>query len=549
MTQEQIDKIKEWEGFEEFQKNDVNFIYEFENFSEKKCTKSVLMEAVERGETDIVSSLIENGSDVNYISITTNLTPLLSIEEETQNKFEIAKILINSGANVNFISETDEDLLKEFDGLLGTENLTSALSNACNFGDFKLVKLLVENGANVNDKSNPISCLNLELKNSDIITDFLISYGSDINSYYGELLKSAIRESKIGLIDKLISLGAKVDIRKENGFLGGRTALMLFLDGGGFWEEKEEEIIFNRLWENIEDINVQDNDGKTLLFYAIDNYLGEDDFPLQIFDLIITHPKLDINLTDVNGNTALNYLLNKINDEGEDMEDYENLYKIKMLVIGKTKIDLSNKDGKSPKKFFEIPNEQISDFLKKPTNLINQEDELGYTLLLNSVINNDIQKSKWLLNNGAIADLKCKANGRYEDDRLLQLLNPIKYTDEKGVTALMLAQSSEMINVLVENGAYIDCQDFQNNSVLMYYSSRLWFEGVKVLLDFGANPNIKNKDYNTALTFATRASKTNKSERQAELINLLKRVTKVELTDKLLSSLNRIKKLILEFKS
>jgi len=548
MTQEQIDKIKEWDGFEQFQKNDANFIYEFENLiSEKKCTTSVLMEAVKRGETNIVSSLIENGSDVNYTSITTNLTPLLSFEEETQNKFEISKILINSGADVNFISEFDEDLLKEFDGLLGTQYYTSALSKACAFGDFQLVKLLVENGANVNDKSNPISCIDSESKNITRITDLLISYGSDVNSYYGELLKSAIRESKGALIDKLISLGAKVDIRKENGFLVGRTALMLFLNGEALdLEEIEEEIIFKRLWENIEDVNVKDNEGKTILFYAIDNYLGRDDFNLKIFDTIITHPNLDINLTDINGNTALNYLLNKINDELEENLyeiDEEDLYKIKMLVIGKTKIELSNKKGKSPKKLFiEILNEQITDFLRKPTQIINQEDELGYTLLLHSVINDDIQKTKWLLDKGAIVDLKCRANGKYEDDRLLQILNPIKYTDEKGITALMLANSIEMVELLVKTGAYVDSLDYQNNSVLMYYSSRQWFVGVKTLLDFGANPNIKNKDYDTALSYAKRSSRLSKSNRKNELLNLLKRVTKEKLIDKLLSSANRIKK-------
>ena len=141
-------------------------------------------------------------------------------------------------------------------------------------------------------------------------------------------------------------------------------------------------------------------------------------------------------------------------------------------------------------------------------------------------------------------DFKCRANGRYVDDRLLQILNPIKYTDEKGITALMLAQSIDIIKILTKNGAYIDSQDYKYNSVLMYYSSRQWFEGVKLLLDFGANPNIKNKDYDTALTFAIRANKTMTSDRQVELINLLKRVTKVSLTDKILSNFNRIKRKI-----
>lgn len=553
MTKEQIEEIKKWDGFEDFQDSDVNFIHEYENFiSEKKCTTSVLMEAVKRGHFDIVSNLIKKGSNVNYVSKTTNQTPLLSLEDDTTNKVEISKELIENGADVNFISEYDKDLLKEFDGLLGVEAFETALSKACGFGNFELIKLLIENGANVNDKSNPISCLNPELPNVDKIADYLITNGADINSSGGEFLKTALLESRTDLIDKLTSFGAKTDISKKSS-LGGRTSLMLLLDNEALnLDEEEEEVVFYKLWKNLENINIQDNEGKSLLFYALDNYLGEDDFSLKIFDLIITHPNLDINLTDVNGNTALNYLLKKINEELEDNLydiDEEDLYKIKMLVIGKTKIDLSNKLGQSPRSFFtNMLNEQITDFLKAPARLINEENELGYTLLLNSVINDDIQKTNWLLNNGAIVDLKCKANGQYNnwfsDDRLVSSLDNIRYTDEKGITALMLANSMRMIELLVKKGAYIDSQDYQNNSVLMYYSSRQWFEGVKTLLDFGANPNIKNKDYDTALSLAKRAGRSSKSNRQIELLNLLKRVTEEKLIDKLLLSANRIKKMI-----
>ena len=548
MTQEQIDKIRSWDGFDEFTLNDVNLVYEFEHLlTEKKCSFSVLMEAVKRGEIEIVANLIQRGSDVNYVSKTTNLSPLLSLEEETPNKVEICKLLISSGANVNFLSKTDEDLLNVFDGALGNEpSFTSVLSNACVFEDFELIKLLVENGANINDKSEPISNIGLKSKDSNKIIDFLIANGADINSSYGELLKTAIMESRISLIDKLTSLGAKVDIRKENGFLGGRTALMLLLDGEAIGlNEKEEEIVFLKLWKNIENINIKDNDGKSLLFYGINNYLGDDDFHLKIFDFILTHPELDINQMDNNGNTALNHFLIQVNEELENNLyeiDEDDLYKIKMLVLGKTNTKLANKEGLSPQKqFINILNEEITEFLKDPAYLINKEDELGFNLLLIAVLNDDIQKVSWLIQNGAIVDLKCKANGKYEDNNILQLLNPIKYSKERGVTALMLAQSTEIVKLLIDNGAYVDSQDNENNSVLMYYSSKQWFEGVQILLNSGANPNIKNKKHETALSIAIKYKNKLKNERQAELINLLKKVTEIKISDKILYNINLVK--------
>lgn len=540
MTREQIDTIKSWQGFEEFTVNDVNFVYEFENlFTEKKCTISILMEAVKRGELEIVDNLIKAGSDVNYVSETTNLTPLLSIEDETSNKIEICQILINAGADINFLSITDKDLLDAFDGALGNEpTFTSALSNACGFENYELVRLLVDFGAKVNDKSEPISKINLESKDSIKIIDFLIANGADINSSYGELLKTAVRESKISLIEKLVSLGSQVDVRKENGFSGGKTALMLLLDGeANLLNKKQEENAFFELWKNIESINIQDNEGKSLLFYAINNDLGNDDFFLKIFDSVLTHPDLNINLTDNNGNTALNYLLIKINQELKEyntiqIDDYD-LYKIRMLVIGRTNIGLANKDTLSPKNQF-IGN--LKENLKAPLELINEEDILGYTPLLNAVLDNDIQKVKWLIKNGAIVDKKCCANGQYEDYRIPKP----RYTKEKGITALMLADSIEMIKILVENGAYIDSQDYENNSVLIHYSSRLWFEGVQFLLRNGANPNIKNKKYETALSMVMKY-KNGKYERRFELINLLKKVTKVKISDKILYNVNLVK--------
>lgn len=124
---------------------------------------------------------------------------------------------------------------------------------------------------------------------------------------------------------------------------------------------------------------------------------------------------------------------------------------------------------------------------------------------------------------------------------MLQLLNPIRFSRERSVTALMLAQSTKIVKKLIDNGAYVDSQDNENNSVLMYYSSMQWFEGVQTLLNNGANPNIKNRKHETALSIAMKYKNKLKNERQVELINLLKRVTKIKISDKILYNINLVK--------
>ena len=519
MDQFHVNKIKKWEGFANFEENDVNFICEFEHLiTNKKCTVSVLMEAVERGELEIVKSLLDNNCDVNYISKTTHETALLSIREETQNKIEIAKLLIDSGADINFVSICDKDLIEVFDGLLGNDHYTSALSNAFSFGDLDFIKLLINSGAKINNLSRPINNLDFNSENIIDIVDFLIVSGSDINSNYGQLLKCAIRESNFIIIDKLTSVGSKVDIRNETDLNDSKTALMLFLDNeSSQLNIEEEEIIFYKLWRNLEKINVKDNYGKSLLFYAINNNIGHKKFNLKIFDFVLTHQELDINLKDNNGNTALNYLLEFIEYELEDEFfeiDDDDLYKIKMLIIGKTDVLSINKNGNSPKNIFtKTKNKKLSDFLIEPFLIVNQEDVDGHTQLINSVLDNNFLTTKWLLENGALINLSCN-----------------RYYREKGITPLMMAQSIEMIYLLVHNGADINSQDFRGNTVLMHYAKRSWFEGVKLILDLGANPNYLNKDYDTALSIAKKTSKYVISVRKFDIIDLIK--SKTDLTFK-----------------
>ena len=368
LENDQIEEIKKWFGFEDFDGKNVNYTIEGEGV-QGKLAISVLMQAVEEGNVNIVSDLIRLGADVNFLCKTSQRTPLFFMDDSlsnTPNKLEIASLLISNGADINFIRQLDFG-----DGLLKD----SFLSKATAFLNFDLVKLLIDNGARLEDEYNPWGEMFLEhpmlqkrwgwfIK----ISDLLISNGANINSDYGTLLKYYIEGDKYDQAYKLISLGAKTEIKPPepnyNDFKG-RTALMVFLDNSGFHNntESENEKFFFKLWDRVKNINVQDDDGKTLLFYAIDEpAIGEDDFFMTIFDLIVSNDKLDFNVQDNDGNTALNYLISmcpkeeifKTKHYSESVK--KSAYYMLQTLIKKSDVDISNNDGETPKQFLDFVN-------------------------------------------------------------------------------------------------------------------------------------------------------------------------------------------------
>jgi uncharacterized protein len=63
-------------------------------------------------------------------------------------------------------------------------------------------------------------------------------------------------------------------------------------------------------------------------------------------------------------------------------------------------------------------------------------------------------------------------------------------------------QNAEAVRLLLGRQAQVDCLDPEGNRPLVYAASYLHKEIAKLLLDAGANPNLKNSDGNTALRWA-----------------------------------------------
>ena len=369
-----VDEINTWCGFQDYDGSDPNYIYEGVCINGKLMI-SVLMQAVEEGNVEIVSDLINEGADVNFICKNSQMTPLFYMDgilKDTPNKLKIASLLISNGADINFIREIDYGM--------GMPSVETLLNNACSFLNYDLVKLLIDSGAKWFDRidylghilEHPYPSINMSNRqwNEFIkITDLLILKGLNINHGYGILLKYYIDGGQYIQANKLVALGANTEItppERNHDEYGGQTALMVFLDSNGFHnvDESDNEKFFFKLWNRVINVNAQDDAGKSLLFYFIDEpSIGEVGFSIKIFDLIVNHNELDFNLQDNEGNTALNYLISflpkaKEIDTSKQYSDFilKEAYQMLQMLILNTDISISNNNGESPKQFLDSVN-------------------------------------------------------------------------------------------------------------------------------------------------------------------------------------------------
>ncbi len=206
--------------------------------------KTALLFAAMRGDVKAVSTVLDNGADVNMRHEDGWSGLLLAA---VNGHYTVAQVLLVKGAKV----DAKEKLMGQ-----------TALIWAVKGGHAALVKALLKAGANVNarDKYGGTALTRAANSGKAAIVKTLLEAGADINAreYDGDTaLIEATAESHLEIIQELLKAGANVNDKN----LDGRTLLMIAAMTG---TDKAVKVLLNAG----ADINAQDSFGSTALKQA-----------------------------------------------------------------------------------------------------------------------------------------------------------------------------------------------------------------------------------------------------------------------------------------
>ena len=206
------------------------------SFSADNCNCTPLMKAVENGDKDVVTFLIDHGANVTIKDKCgyTALHRACIIYHDCSP--EVLSCLIENGADVN----------------LSTDNNRTPLMTACEYGHVNTVTFLIEHGANVNlQDRDGLTAVHYAVRGSQAceILSCLMENGADVDAKTFDdctplMIAAEIGDTKVATF--LIEHGANVDLPDKT----GATALYYALSCPGNMCE-----VMSCLIENGADIN------------------------------------------------------------------------------------------------------------------------------------------------------------------------------------------------------------------------------------------------------------------------------------------------------
>jgi len=210
---------------------------------------ALLLEASFKGDLAKVTELVNGGTDVNFSSKTTGVTPLIAAS--ANGHLDVVSFLLEKGADAGAVSNRGlnalavaglTDKVDQIEGLLikkgaGDQSLIDAAAK----GDLDTVKALLDSGVNINAKEEVTGFTPLiaAAYHGDLDTvEFLLEKGADVNAKTSRgvtaLIAASIDENNTEIAKLLLDKGADVNAKTKS----GKTALQF----SSFMEEFVSEI-------------------------------------------------------------------------------------------------------------------------------------------------------------------------------------------------------------------------------------------------------------------------------------------------------------------
>lgn len=477
-----------------------------------------LILAIEEGKIFQVSSLIDEGADVNYVNKDNKSVLEIAINKAS---IEIIKILLENDVKIN----KEEDIAKIYDLALN--------KSRCDIVEYEIIKLMKSMGYNLKDgivdrdkqflalcctssvdelkkfievknvdPSQVKSALNTCLHSEKIdIAKFLIeNYKMDLDfkdDYCGDSsLLMACSKGYIDIVNLILDRNTNININdNDKNVYDGRTPLHLAC-------LKDNLELAKLLLSRGANVNHEESDGCTALMHAS---CGSEELVKLLLDY-----KADVNIKNKYNSTALSHACS----EGK-------IEIVKLLL--NSNIDI-NRNAYALVSASENGNLEIIKLLLKKGFNLNVEDNEGFTPLMRALEHNNSETVKFLLEKGANVNHKSK-----DEEGVTPLMLAFQNSDiaivkliiEKGSNvfeknkegtnlieyALYNSDRENLLNFLLEKGLNIDERRYDSWTVLMLASYHGRVDTVNLLLKKGANIDSENSNGSTSLMLAIQEGK------------------------------------------
>ena len=496
----------------------------FKNSSNESFQKELFSEDIDINK---IQKDIDSGIDINTID-ENGRTILFSLC--AKKKLKAIKVLIKNGIDLTIEDKYSRTVLDE----------------AVSRSDGVMIRFLLENGFDINHKnsSNRTILQDVALEGNYKVFQILMAYHpnyDDIDSYGRTVLFDAVEGGSVNIVKELVNHIENIDIVDENNETPLYHAVL-----------KENTKLAEVLILFGMNLNSLDNHGRNVLSNTI--LLGSKN--IDILKLMIKK-KININQIDINGENILDevlYILDLQLKSPKQLLQLEGNYSLitkdtkyleiaRILIENGLDINKMDENGSTTlSKEVEKKNYEHVEFLIDCGADVNIKNINGKTLLLNEVMkgNSNYRMIDFLIRNGADIELRDGEEKTIIDDLVEIILIQKGFKEEDFEKYPDIYEDEDYDLLLKKMLAYrpnLDKTRSDGRNILFDVITYNDFDTLRLLFNYGINPNIIDKEGNTPLSILVdhglKLKDTNERELFLErLVFLLKFRVNVDIQDK-----------------